>query len=341
MDSNKREELKLKYAANALKGNSEEMARAMVNQWPLLHSSACALLNYARLYLWETDFDAMAAIFPLPPKFSRRAFLGWTFIRYVDGLVDKNTDLQQQISLIEWYYQILRKQNLNKAKDVFEKMTEVYVILEDICKPKTINDVLGIFHSFDIDIRRKGQIPNWHQYHELIYYKAECVGLFWLRLHLNRNDELLTTIAHHFGRIGQYIDDVCDYYKDLDVGQYNITLEELQELGIQSPFEINRELIRQFCQHRCSLILMHCQKVLEVIKKLNSNKDKRIILRWMEIATQLIQLNQLWPGAKHHFPYEPFIKWITNVQDPMKYEQLYYRLGSLFTHIPIGKIPIS
>lgn len=335
MKKEKREYYKRIFADSAFQGDSEEMAEAIISEKRLLHPAAKALLNFVRLYLWEIDYERLASIFFIHPICVRQPLLGWTVARYFDDLTDINVNPGELHPSVKLSLRMLRGEispHKFQPRDIFEKMGQVYMLIEQKSEIKTADVLAVAARSLEVNNQRRWRVPTWEEYKKLIYYGGVCASEFFLRFAFNCNNEILHKICYNLGYVGQIFDDYIDYYKDAAVGLYNITKEEMKELGIEDPLRINEEQMQLFWKHRQALRIKHLHRLIDLQKEMHEKKDKRLLKRIIDVASRLVKPN-LKPKGEYPLPFKSFAKLIMDIPDPMRYEWLYYRLGIFSTYL--------
>ncbi|GFO97379.1 hypothetical protein ig2599ANME_1580 [groundwater metagenome] len=326
----------------AMSGDIETMIKFIGKDEPLKHETSKALMNFVWNYLWEKDIEILLGTIGMKRNLRRIFLLGWATIRKVDDLLDSLSSPELQMHETQKVIQYINDIERDKTfivEDIFDKILNVYVLLEKNNTLNTLDCFKKLAHSADLDIARRGKILTWNEYEELVYYKAECTTEYWVRFLLNRNDKITEEFAHHFGRLSQYWDDVVDLNKDLKVGMINITKDELERFKIYHIINMTSEQIKKLCDYRESLICNHCVELLKVIDTVGSYYQRRLLKSYLAYQMQNIQNNTFYPDAPYSFPFLSLYRWLLNSKDPSAHESLYQMLGQLSVLFPIGKIP--
>lgn len=228
------------------------------------------LLNSARMYLRNIDlaFGYMAS-FPLKKTESDRYVLSWSVIRYLDCIIDssaticsKQTALNRYMEITDDYILNGKLPNIETEVDSF--MTE-YLKLEKISTIKTIDCFRNILNSFKMDISRHDKILSWDEYDDYLIYRSDSVLELYYRLLFQRIDPWVKKLAHHYARVFQYVDDVLDFFDDIEIGQINITKNEMQKIGLSNIADIKTEKIELFYNMRKELIANHFLAFIEML----------------------------------------------------------------------------
>ncbi len=326
----------------AMSGDVETMVEAIGQDKPLKHEASKALMNFVWNYLWEKDIEILLGTIGMKRNLRRIFLLGWATIRKVDDLLDSLSSpvLQmQETQKVIGYINDLESDKPFIVEDIFDKILNVYVLLEKNNILNTLDCFKKLAHSAELDIARRGKVLEWKEYEELVYYKAECTTEYWVRFLLNRSDKIAKEFAHHFGKLSQYWDDVVDLNKDLKVGMINITDDELEKFKIVQVNNMTPEQIKKFCDYREELICNHCVELLKIIDTVESYYQRRLLKSYVAYQMQNIQNNTFYPDAPYSFPFLSMYRWLLNSKDPSAYESLYQILGQLSVLFPIGKIP--
>lgn len=326
----------------AMSGDVEEIAWSIMQKKPVKHEAGRALMNFVWNYLWENDIEILLGTIGMKKNLRRIFLLGWAIIRKVDDLLDSlsSPELQmQQTRKVIGYINDIENDRDFIVNNIFDKILNVYVLLERANSLDTLDCFKKLAHSAELDIARRGKILTWKEYEELLYYKAECTTEYWVRFLLDRNDKITEGFGHHFGKLSQYWDDVVDLNKDLKVGMINITSDELEILKIPEANKMTHEQIKMFCDHREDLICQHCVELLKVIETLNSCYQRRLLRSYVAYQMQNIRNNTFYPDAPYSFPFLSLYRWLLDARDPCAHESVYQILGQLSILFPIDEIP--
>lgn len=328
----------------AMSGDIETMVEMIGQDKPLKHEASKALMNFVWNYLWEKDIEILLGTIGMKRNLRRIFLLGWATVRKVDDLLDSLSSPVLQIQETQKVIEYINEIEKNKpfiVEDIFDKILNVYVLIEKKNTLNTLDCFKNLAHSAELDIARRGKIITWTEYEELLYYKAECATEYWVRFLLNRNDNIAKDFAHHFGKLSQYWDDVVDLNKDLKVGMINITKDELEKHKIDNVNNMTTEQIKKICDYRESLICNHCVELLKVIDTVESYYQRRLLKSYVAYQMQNIQNNTFYPDAPYSFPFLSIYKRLLNSKDPSASEYFYQIIGQLSVLFPIGKIPIE
>lgn len=298
-----------------------------------MRKSTTELFNFAMLYLRKTDliFGYLATL-PMKELSAKRYAFGWCVIRYIDEIIDSAQSPDIKTAVLSSYEALIDQiqdgsKNAGDMSDNFELCLYEYLQMEKIATVETLTCFRNILKSFKMDIARTNKVLKWSEYDEYLFYRSDSVLELYYRLFFNKISPVISDLAKDYARSFQYVDDVCDFYKDMDVGQINITSDEIKLLSISSITLNDSNDSNNFSENRKNIVLGH---YFNFIENVDTHIKSLIIRRYLKesIGYNISPIIDgcFKPGTDIKLPFKSIILLITS---PKRQDRLFKVLNIL------------
>lgn len=299
------------------------------------------LFDFAMQYLRKNDliFGYLATL-PMKKNDAYRYAFSWTVIRYIDEIIDSSRNLSEKRQTLDKFnnlIDLITNGLIEKSEmgDKFEECLYEYLEMDDASDVKTLSFFQNVLKSFDIDITRTEKVLSWKEYDKYLFYRSDSVLELYYSLFFNESSKKISEYAKDYARSFQYVDDVCDYYKDFSIGQINITEDEVKKLEIKDVNLKDNLEAKNFAKYRKELVLKHYFRFIEnVDKSLYSFHIKRYLKESIGYNIYPIIVNKFKPGKEIKLPFKSLILFLTSLKKQSKMFPFFHYFMYLYCLVP-------
>ncbi|MGQ4891788.1 MAG: hypothetical protein ACP6IP_04775 [Candidatus Njordarchaeia archaeon] len=266
----------------------------------------------ARAFLRHRDFLTYGSQLVPEELGSESWAMGWAYIRRIDDIIDDPRRTREEVkNILDQEAEIVRLALSNEYTYssgepirylwVESFANNVYNYYDD----ETRRIIWDLYESAVMDMQRKGRILSVKQMKRLLNKKAVKFLQLYFKLGNFNLGKYGDRIAECLGLALGMLDDLVDFVTDLKSGYINITMEELQELGINvqptSPQFVQKLLESPFFEKKSAEILKLLLKTRRLASYLRDSPIKSLIFRLTEILARPILSGKPLPGQRYMF----------------------------------------
>lgn len=274
-------------------------------------------VSTARKYLRARDFLHYLSQLVPERRESETWSLAWAYIRNIDDVIDSPSlykTVQKKLLKQEW--RLVEKLVTTMGDYSPETRTmrhywlqqfikNLYTFYSDRERKKILEVVESLYQSAVLDAQRRWRILSEQEMRKLLYLKA--VRFFELYFLLGRLElqgytyQLAELLGYGLGML----DDILDAFYDWKGGYVNLTLEDLERIGIKVDPR-DKKILEALTDHR----VLH-YKAVHILKlllrarmigwKIKDPLARNLILRLTEIFAAPILEGRFIPGSKYFF----------------------------------------
>lgn len=296
-------------------------------------------VNTARSYLRRRDFLTYATQL-IPERIGSESWaLAWGYIREVDDIIDQpNISLNRRLQLLNQEKEVILASFNNEF--VFRDGYPIrYLWLNQFLEneEKYYNGevkpyIWELYESAKMDVKRRGILLRRSEMNQLLYKKAGIFFKMYFKLSGFDLGPYFDEICELLGIGLGILDDMLDMLFDYRSGYYNVTIDELKELGIDGLDPSDKEFVfklvqRGYFKYKSVEIMKMFIKAREIARQMENKILRRFLLRLTEIFAAPIVEGRFLPGQKYLFKGGKLLNAILP-----KNETIAYKIGHKLVH---------